>query len=136
MDSDGFYKASQPGSNKGTYHSAKLDASGTDNVVKVSGSSVKIAGRDYIVTDDTNIVVVLVPDSSKEANGAEASKVAKELMIDEDADYEVKTVKSGKNLNSMLGGYKGVCGKIDGFVASTGSSVLETLYVTVYAVRD
>ena len=136
VDSDGFYKASQPGSNKGTYHSAKLDASGTDNVVKVSGSSVKIAGRDYIVTDDTNIVVVLVPDSSKEANGAEASKVAKELMIDEDADYEVKTVKSGKNLNSMLGGYKGVCGKIDGFVASTDSSVLETLYVTVYAVRD
>ena len=58
------------------------------------------------------------------------------LFRSKDADYEVKTVKSGKNLNSMLGGYKAISGKIDGFVSDSTSQVLETLYVTVYGVQD
>ena len=136
VDGDGFYKTNDSGSNKGTYRSADLEG----DEVKVSGSSVKIAGYDYIVTDDTKLVVVLVPkyDEAKPADynlstKDAANRVRKELLVDEDADYEVKTVKSGKNLNSMLSGYD-VYGKIDGFTTESGSQVLDTLYVTVYGV--
>lgn len=136
VDGDGFYKTNDSGSNKGTYRSADLEG----DEVKVSGSSVKIADNDYIVTDDTKLVVVLVPkyDEAKPADynlstKDAANRVRKELLVDEDADYEVKTVKSGKNLNSMLSGYD-VYGKIDGFTTESGSQVLDTLYVTVYGV--
>lgn len=135
VDSDGFYKVNAAGSNKGTFVHDDLSLA----EVKVSGSSVKIAGSDYIVTDDTKIVVVLVPtkdNANGDYNGSTqpaADQVRRELLIDEDADYEVKTVKSGKNLNSMLSGYK-VYGKIDGFTTESGNEVLETLYVTVYGV--
>ena len=132
VDGDGFYKVNDAGSNKGTYRTD--DLKGVE--VKVSGSSVKIGVSDYIVTDDTKIVVVLVPTSDKNnSDPTKADKVRSELLVDEDADYEVKTVKSGKNLNSMLGGYN-VYGKVDGFTTETDSQVLETLYVTVYGIAD
>lgn len=143
VDADGYYKVNGT-STKNTYRSAVLHGIVADpvnnipgDVVKVSNSSVQIGNGTYIVTEDTDIVVVLVPDSSKTgSNPYKSGKVSHDLMIDKDADYEVKTVKSGKNLDSMLGGYKAISGKIDGFVSDSTSQVLETLYVTVYGVQD
>ena len=141
VDGDGFYKVNDPGSNKDTYCGNPV----AGKEIKVNGNSVRIAGENYIVTDDTTIVVVLVPDKDmpvdEDGNRIQpfnddkwAGNVAKWLMVDKDADYEVKTLRSGKNLNSMLSGYN-VWGKIDGFTTEKDSQVLETLYVTVYGVQ-
>lgn len=130
VDGDGFYKTGEAGSNKGTFR--KEDISGK---LGVSGSSLTVdgLGESYIVTDDTDIVVVLVPDTKKGADNDAVEKLKHDLMDNRSADYEVKVV-NGKRLNSMLGGYDHVYGHIDMFVTENDGRVAETLYVTVYGV--
>ena len=130
VDGDGFYKTNDAGSNKKTF--IDKDITGT---LTVSGSSLKVDGlsESYIVTDDTDIVVVLVPDTKKGADDDAVEKLKHDLMDDRSADYEVKVV-NGKRLNSMLGGYDHVYGHIDMFVTENDGRVAETLYVTVYGV--
>ena len=91
--------------------------------VSVSGGSLMLDGTGYVVTDDTQIIVLLQP------TGKNGDLVREKMMTDPDADYEVKTV-TGKRLDSMLGDYT-----IDGEAAlvtvDSDSRVVETLYITV-----
>ena len=118
VDSDGYYEA------KGVF-AADNDQYVDDNLssVSVSGGSLMLDGTGYVVTDDTQIIVLLQPT---DPNG---DLVREKMMTDPDADYEVKTV-TGKRLDSMLGDYT-----IDGEAAlvtvDSDSRVVETLYITV-----
>ena len=140
VDADGYYKSNTSGSGKSTYHQIDMATDSTGKL-EVSGASLTAKGETYIVTDDTDIVVVLVPNKSKCAivsgtdGDAEAVENLKhDLMDNRAADYEVKTV-NGKRLNSMLGDYNEICGKVDLFVTENDGRVVETLYVTVYGVK-
>ncbi|OUP48087.1 S-layer homology domain-containing protein [Pseudoflavonifractor sp. An184] len=118
VDSDGYYEA------KGVF-AADNDQYVDDNLssVSVSGGSLMLDGTGYVVTDDTQIIVLLQP------TGKNGDLVREKMMTDPDADYEVKTV-TGKRLDSMLGDYT-----IDGEAAlvtvDSDSRVVETLYITV-----
>ena len=118
VDSDGYYEA------KGLF-AADNDQYVDDNLssVSVSGGSLMLDGTGYVVTDDTQIIVLLQPA------GKNGDLVREKMMTDPDADYEVKTV-TGKRLDSMLGDYT-----IDGEAAlvtvDSDSRVVETLYITV-----
>lgn len=118
VDSDGYYEA------KGLF-AADNDQYVDDNLssVSVSGGSLMLDGTGYVVTDDTQIIVLLQP------TGKNGDLVREKMMTDPDADYEVKTV-TGKRLDSMLGDYT-----IDGEAAlvtvDSDSRVVETLYITV-----
>jgi hypothetical protein len=57
----------------------------------------------------------------------------KELLDDHSADYEIKNL-NGKRLNSLLGGYDGIYGKVDMFATENNGRVLDSLYITVYGV--
>lgn len=129
VDGDGFYK------NNGTSNKTTYVGKDITGVIGVSGSSLKVNGLDsYIVTEDTDIVVVLVPNKDK--SSADAVKNLKnDLMDNRAADYEVKTV-NGKRLDSMLGDYDHVYGRVDMFVTESNGRVAETLYVTVYGVSN
>lgn len=140
VDGDGYYKSNVSGSGKSTYHQIDMETA-TTGKIEVSGASLTAKGETYIVTDDTDIVVVLVPNKTKCAivpgtdGDAEAVENLKhDLMDNRAADYEVKTV-NGKRLNSMLGDYDNICGKVDLFVTESNGRVVETLYVTVYGVK-
>jgi len=143
VDGDGYYKATagnQGGSNKGSYHNIAL----SNLSLSVTGSSLKIQDHTetYVITEDTEIVVVVVPNYSTKKpadfNGsteAAASLARKELLDDRSADYEIKNV-NGKRLNSLLGGYDGIYGKVDMFATENDGRVLDSLYVTVYGVYN
>lgn len=127
VDGDGFYK------NNGTSNKTTYVGKDITGKLGVSGSSLTVDGLDsYIVTEDTDIVVVLVPNKDK--SSADAVKNLKNDLLDNRAaDYEVKTV-NGKRLDSMLGDYDHVYGRVDMFVTESNGRVAETLYVTVYGV--
>ena len=127
VDGDGFYK------NNGTSNKTTYVGKDITGAIGVSGSSLKVEGLDsYIVTEDTDIVVVLVPNEDKSSENA-VKNLKDDLMDNRAADYEVKTV-NGKRLDSMLGDYDHVYGRVDMFVTESNGRVAETLYVTVYGV--
>ena len=143
VDGDGYYKATagnQGGSNKGSYHNIALNGL----TLSVTGSSLKIEDHTetYVITEDTEIVVVVVPSWDKndpsKYNGSTKAAVElarKELLDDKSADYEIKDV-NGKRLNSLLGSYDDIYGKVDMFTTENNGRVLDSLYVTVYGVVE
>ena len=79
--------------------------------------------RNFIITDDTKIFVVLYP------TGSNTSAVRNDMMTDPDADYEVMSV-TGRRLNSLLGDYS-IRGSYTLVLEDDDSSVIESIYVTV-----
>ena len=101
VDSDGYYtvedKFSSVYDSESTYDQMTLTV-GSEANITVSGSSLKLdadgdgtADYTYVVTDDTEIVVLVMDGND-------------DLLDDRTADYEVKFV-SGKGLNSLLSNY-------------------------------
>ena len=145
VDGNGFYKVNGS-SSKDTYCQYILKGTKANGLLSVSGASMEIAGYDeqkdkvdktetYIVTDDTEIVVIMVPKKDETGSSEKmADNLRDDLMDNRAASYEVKNV-NGKRLNSLLGSYL-IAGKVDMFLSEKDGNVVETLYVTVYGIAD
>lgn len=136
IDSDGYYEAQEEAvdSTKNTYETDTLSiysgaAKDAEATISVSGGSLSISkngekvDRNFIITDDTKIFVVLYP------TGSNTSAVRNDMMTDPDADYEVMSV-TGRRLNSLLGDYS-IRGSYTLVLEDNDSSVVESIYVTV-----
>ena len=106
VDSDGYYEfsnmdtfAQKDGTNDEYFNGdlTYVTNEDADSVVSVSGSSMELGGRNFVLTDDTQINVVLMP-----ASGANAAM--DDIMTDPDQDFETYSV-TGRRLDSMLGDY-------------------------------
>ncbi len=125
-DKDGFYDNGTlfSASTKTTYKNGTLD----NNKLEVNGSSLNLGGdNSYIVTNDTKIVVVMMPD------GGDSGKLANDLMVDAAASWETKTV-TGKQLDNMFGDYSYVKGEYYMVKAASDSRVVDTLYLEIEGV--
>ena len=126
-DKDGFYengKKFETGK-KNTFFEGTINGGLT-----VEGSALKIGGIDnYLVTSDTEIVVVMRPDGSGEEN------LKTGLMVDSAASWETKTV-NGKQLNNMFGSYKKVYGSFYMVRSASDSYALDTLYLDITGVGE
>ena len=136
IDSDGYYEAQEEAvdSTKNTYETDTLSiysgaAKDAEATISVSGGSLSISkngekvDRNFIITDDTKIFVVLYP------TGSNTSAVRNDMMTDPDADYEVMSV-TGRRLDSLLGDYS-IRGSYTLVLEDDDSSVVESIYVTV-----
>ena len=136
IDSDGYYESQELAENstKDTYETDALSiysgaAKDAEATISVSGGSLSISkngekvDRNFIITDDTKIFVVLYP------TGSNTSAVRNDMMTDPDADYEVMSV-TGRRLNSLLGDYS-IRGSYTLVLEDNDSSVVESIYVTV-----
>ena len=136
IDSDGYYESQElaEDSTKNTYETDDLSiysgaAKDAEATISVSGGSLSISkngekvDRNFIITDDTKIFVVLYP------TGSNTSAVRNDMMTDPDADYEVMSV-TGRRLDSLLGDYS-IRGSYTLVLEDDDSSVVESIYVTV-----
>ena len=136
IDSDGYYESQElaKDSTKDTYETDALSiysgaAKDAEATISVSGGSLSISkngekvDRNFIITDDTKIFVVLYP------TGSNTSAVRNDMMTDPDADYEVMSV-TGRRLDSLLGDYS-IRGSYTLVLEDNDSSVVESIYVTV-----
>ena len=105
IDSDGYYEFDTAFEQEsgGEYHDGKLVYStNADASVSVSGGSMIVRGEKeterFIITDDTQINVVLYPNS-------DYTRDLGDIMTDEDADWESYVGLTGRRLDSMLGDY-------------------------------
>ena len=109
IDSDGYYEFDTAFEQEsgGEYHDGKLVYStNADASVSVSGGSMIVRGivdgenktERFIITDDTQINVVLYPNS-------DYTRDLGDIMTDEDADWESYVGLTGRRLDSMLGDY-------------------------------
>ena len=105
IDSDGYYEFDTAFEQEsgGEYHDGKLVYStNADASVSVSGGSMIVRGENgterFIITDDTQINVVLYPNS-------DYTRDLGDIMTDEDADWESYVGLTGRRLDSMLGDY-------------------------------
>ena len=92
------------------------------------------AAQSYIVTSDTEIVVVMRPDADTYGQTA-AEKLAGDQMIDKSASWESKTV-TGKQLDNMFGDYTTVYGNWYVVRTSSDSNIVEKLYLDINGVVD
>ena len=109
IDSDGYYEFDTAFEQEsgGEYHDGDLVYStNADASVSVSGGSMIVRGivdgenktERFIITDDTQINVVLYPNS-------DYTRDLGDIMTDEDADWESYVGLTGRRLDSMLGDY-------------------------------
>lgn len=105
IDSDGYYEFDTAFDQEsgGEYHDGDLVYStNADASVSVSGGSMIVRGEKeterFIITDDTQINVVLYPNS-------DYTRDLGDIMTDEDADWESYVGLTGRRLDSMLGDY-------------------------------
>ena len=105
IDSDGYYEFDTAFDQEsgGEYHDGNLVYStNADASVSVSGGSMIVRGEKeterFIITDDTQINVVLYPNS-------DYTRDLGDIMTDEDADWESYVGLTGRRLDSMLGDY-------------------------------
>ena len=84
------------------YDSLEVYEASKDASISVSGGSMIINGENgterFIITDDTQINVVLYPNS-------DYTRDLGDIMTDEDADWESYVGLTGRRLDSMLGDY-------------------------------
>ena len=124
-DKDGFYEDGKEFKNgaKNTFYTGDITGELT-----VEGSALKIGSiENYLVTSDTEIVVVMRPDG----DGDQALKEG--LMVDSAASWETKTV-TGKQLNNMFGSYQNVYGSFYMVRSASDSYALDTLYLDITGV--
>lgn len=148
VDKDGFYEESRDylfnGDEKDTMKTGTVNGK-----LEVSGSSLKMVGTlkngasesaatidSYIVTNDTQIVVVMRPSTTTVYGTAVAgdSKLAQDQMVDKSASWESKTV-TGKQLDNMFGDYTTVYGTWYVVRSATDSNVVEKLYLDINGVQ-
>ena len=105
IDADGYYEFDTAFEQEGgdEYHDGGLVYStNADASVSVSGGSMIVRGENkterFIITDDTQINVVLYPNS-------DYTRDLGDIMTDEDADWESYVGLTGRRLDSMLGDY-------------------------------
>ena len=115
VDSDGYYEFVTSFEGKDTdengdvittneyyYDSLEVYEASKDASISVSGGSMIINGENgterFIITDDTQINVVLYPNS-------DYTRDLGDIMTDEDADWESYVGLTGRRLDSMLGDY-------------------------------
>ncbi len=131
-DKDGFYEDGKLFSSSGKQ---VLQNGAINGILAVSGNSLKMgAAQSYIVTSDTEIVVVMRPDADTYGQTA-AEKLAGDQMIDKSASWESKTV-TGKQLDNMFGDYTTVYGNWYVVRTSSDSNVVEKLYLDINGVVD
>ena len=143
QDADGYYSgdtfSSMTGS-KPTYGTSPLNiytgaADTSVATISVNGSSLIVRDSTgaiadtYVITGDTQIVVVLRP------NGSATYDDLGQMMVDGDASYEVQLGLTATRLNTLLRNYS-IRGSYSTIVEESGSKVLETLIITVNEARD
>ena len=102
IDGDGYYEVSGSDvvvSDNDYTVDDLVYARGDDANVTVSGGSMVLNGEEtFVISDDTQINVVLVPDE-------DAGSAMADIMTDRAADWEIYLGLTGKRLNSMLSNY-------------------------------
>ena len=99
-------------------------ARGDDANVTDSGGSMVLNGEEtFVISDDTQINVVLVPDE-------DAGSAMADIMTDRAADWEIYLGLTGKRLNSMLSNY-GVSGEYYVQTEDDDSDVATVVYIVV-----
>ena len=120
-DSDGYYEVD----NSDLFDAADADKDNeqmTDATITNSGDTLTVAGKPFVVGDDTQIKLVMAP--------AADSGVLTDIMTDEAADYEEMTIRN----TSLANKFKNYTVDGEYFVIyddKDGSDVITTLYVIV-----
>ena len=127
IDGDGYYEVS-PSDVVVSDNDYTVDdlvyARGDDANVTVSGGSMVLNGEEsFVISDDTQINVVLVPDE-------DAGSAMADIMTDRAADWEIYLGLTGKRLNSMLSNY-GVSGEYYVQTEDDDSDVATVVYIVV-----
>ncbi|WP_158579205.1 S-layer homology domain-containing protein [Pseudoflavonifractor sp. AF19-9AC] len=130
IDSEGYYEAGNPfaNGNKTAVDTLKI---ANNHVIALSGNTLTIGGKDYIVDDDTIINLVMLPAAN--ANG---NKLKNEIMTDDNAKYETGLGIDAGDLEGRFDGYK-VTGKVYASYVDDKSDtdLLASVYVVITAVQ-
>ena len=129
VDKDGYYESGRDfGTSDATVSKAAFSAGTLSGELTVDGNSLKMgAVQNYLVTSDTEIVVVMRP------TGVGTGDLKGDLMVDAAASWETKTV-TGKQLNNMFGSYVNVYGTYYMVKTASDSNVVDTLYLDINGV--
>lgn len=95
--------------------------------IAVSGGTLTIGGKSYVVDDDTAINLVMLPKSS--TNG---QTLKDEIMTDDNAKYEVALGIDAGDLEGRFDGYK-VAGNVYATYVDdiTDTDLLASVYVVI-----
>ena len=140
IDADGFYEADKKsGASWGDQfvedvaNDDKFAASLTNKLIKNSSDALTIGGKSYVTNSDTQINVIMAPDTK----GA-ADLLSGTIMTDNNADYELMLGTTGRALANKFDSDKYcVTGKYYVVYDDEGGSDLITdLYVLITAAND
>ena len=135
VDKDGYYESGRDFGNVDTGAIGKnaFSVGKLNGELTVDGNSLKMGTvalgtvNNYLITSDTEIVVVMRP------TGVGTGDLKGDLMVDSAASWETKTV-NGKQLNNMFGSYLNVYGTYYMVKTASDSNVVDTLYLDINGV--
>lgn len=95
------------------------DLGDIDDTLSHSNGTVEIGSDDFIITDDTQIILV---------------SYSSDLNSDDGVDYEVTTTLNGKSLHNLVKEYTTITGSYYAVLNDSNSSTVDALYITITAV--
>ena len=130
VDNDGYYE-------KGTAFTDDTDKDivtlsiGGNSKISYSNNVLTIAGTPYVINDDTQINLVMMPST-----GTNAAKLANEIMTDDAAKYETVLGISANALANLFKDYKVAGSAYVTYADKADSDLVSNIYVVVRAVAD